>query len=207
MQLSSLFGRLGLAAIAVTLLSVANTARASLILEPTPDILVQLANSVYDATSDEYSFEGLAIQLLDENGVQTILGGVGTIEAIIDDSGTLLGGTVVVTGTIPSIGADTSPLLTGDLTELVGSNAAGGILEFTFTPTGGNAAVLSLYEGRLGGIIASNTGFNGSFATNFDNEAAQADIGVAIPEPTSLVSGLIGLGGLALVGYRRARRA
>ena len=73
---------------------------------------------------------------------------------------------VLIGGTIASLGFSSGTLLTGDLTAFGFLNAGGDPLEFLFGVTGGDAAS---HFGPVVGIRLSNSGFTGTFASNFKN--------------------------------------
>lgn len=181
-------------------------------LENVPDILAQFILVEYDSASDLLTATGTAVQF-DDDGVglaEPINNGNFSLTSTIDDIG-FTSGSLVVSGTIASLGFNSGTLLTGNLTDggtppPVGSTEQ---LHFTFDVTGGDAG--SLYSGT-GGIIMSSTGFPGDFSVDFDNAITPglgngaADVGLVVPEPTSLsIFGALGAGLLALASIRRPR--
>jgi hypothetical protein len=133
-------------------------------------------------------------------------------------NGSLLSGTVSVTGKIASISATSGTLLTGNLTAFGFQNGGGDIFEFKFDVTGGDLA--AAYYGSTGGVIidAAGSNFTGSFTSSFTNDPDGFGfaVGVAdtfpvttaqVPEASSLALAGACIG-LVAVGrkFRRSRR-
>lgn len=176
-----------------------------------PDIVATLLNVDYNATTDAFSVSGgFGFELDDDDTPpnETIVGGNLSINAQIDDTGALQpGGTVTVSGTVPTLGFGSGTLLTGTLDSFgfAPSGSGSSILEFLFTVTGGDAAPLYAPAPRGVGIVLDNTGFTGSFASNFGVAfMGTADIAPAVPEPSTLTLALFG--SLGLIGVHRKRR-
>lgn len=177
---------------------------------PEPDFMASFIDVTYDAASDAFLASGFTSQL---NGTDLdATDGLFSISATIDGSGVLgTGGTLSIGGAIGGAGPS---LLTGDLTDFGFRPIPGGDpFEFLFDVTGGDLAGLFGGIGAQGGIILSAFGgFDGSFASSFDNlmdfgfgSMAGTGLGVAdvalIPEPASIMLGMIGMGMIA--GVRR----
>lgn len=131
----------------------------------TPDIVSSFIDVVYDAGTDSLTAAGFALQL-DDGSPNPIAGGLFTLNAAVDDSGNLSGGSLTISGTIAGLGFNSGTLLTGTLSAFGFPGAGGDPLEFLFTVTGGDAAAL---YGSAGGIILSQSGFTGDWANDFDN--------------------------------------
>jgi hypothetical protein len=160
---------------------------------------------VYDASTGAFTVSGVVLQLKDERMVDThhaIVAGVLSISAVIDNSGVLQSGSVTVSGTIPTLGFSSGTLLTGDLWAF-GHDDASYPLEFWFSITGGDAAgIYGSQFGTPGGIVIFDSGFSGSFATDFSSIAAAVHV---IPEPSATLLFFVGL--LAVSHPLRAKRS
>lgn len=214
--------RKALFTVAVLLLLGSGSSRtqAALVSEVTqafPDIETSYLSINYDATSGVLTATGLPQQLAtgpNPAPMYTIGGATFTsytLTAYIDHTGAFTGGTLTINGTIASLG-DSSPLLTGNLTDF-GLFGAASInhFEFTGTATGGslssmfsNFAIIATtnsfaYTGEalFGSNFSSGTS-NGVFTNVADTFAASS----AVPEPASLMAGLVMLG-VGLGGRRR----
>ena len=204
----------GLLAGTVLLTSTAANAALLGLTKATPDLLSGFVDIVYDANLDLFTASGFALEL-DDDGVgapEAIAGGTFDITATIDGSGNATAGSLTIGGTIASLGFNSGTLLTGTVSAFGFTAIGGDPLEFIFTVTGGDAA--SLY-GTDAGVILSDAGFTGSFASNFDNGGIGAGVSdtipvpVAVPEPDALWLfglGLLGLTGFAWRGPRRVER-
>jgi hypothetical protein len=121
-------------------------------------------------------------------------------------TGQLISGSVLIGGTIPSVpGASSGTLLTGTLTNFGFANGGGDFFQFLVNITGGDLA--HYYNGKMGiQVDANNSGFTGSFLTNFasgdsDTTSDNASLTV-VPEPST---GLLILVGLASLGFASLR--
>jgi hypothetical protein len=183
--------------------SQAQAAPLNLTLLDTPDIVSSFIDVNYDATSDVFTASGFALELDDDGSVpaETITNGTFNLEANIDASGALNGGTFSIGGTVDSLGFNSGTLLTGNLTAFGFPDLGDDPLEFLFSVTGGDAA--GLY-GSIGGIVLTGgTGFTGDFAFDFSGDGtAVADVA---PVPLPAAVWLFGAGLLGLVGVGRNR--
>lgn len=177
-----------------------------------PDIISGFIDVIYDATTDNFSASGYALELDDGVGMpESISGGTFDITVMIDDSGVASGGTLTIGGTVLALGFSSGTLLTGTLTDFGYSGTGGDPLEFLFDITGGDAS--GLYGAAPAGVILSATNFGGSFAVDFDNliggvlytgtGTAISDI-APVPEASSLL--LFGSGLVTLVISRRWKK-
>jgi hypothetical protein len=197
--------------VAVLTLGAASQAQAAplnLTLLDTPDIAVFEIAVSYTASTDTLDASGLALTL-DDDGIgdpEDIIDGSFILDASIDDSGTLIGGTVTITGLVPALGlGGATPLLTGSLTDFgFPAPGDGDLLEFLFSVTGGDAA--GLYGGldSIAGFALSNgTGFPGDFLGDFTGGGTAVTDVAPVPLPAALW--LFGAGLLGLVGVARNR--
>ncbi len=161
-----------------------------------PDIVSGFISVDYFADSDVLQASGFSF-VLDTGTDNSIFGGTFDLIATVDGSGSLVGGTLTVGGTIPDLGYNSNTLLTGILTGMGFSDS--GLLEFVFDVTGGDAA--GLY-GLEGGVLLSQSGFSGDWTSDFSSFGlAFADIGrLPVDEPATL---LLLTFGLALLWRRR----
>ncbi len=170
-----------------------------------PDVASEFLDIAYDADTDTLTADGFALTY-DDNDIGgddlSIAGGTFSLTAIIDASGNFVSGSVSVGGTIASEGFTSGDLISGTLTDFGFPDAGGNPLEFIFTPTSGD--LLSLYNGREGGIILGATLFPGSWAADWANNGT----GVADTAPIPVPAGLLLLGSaLPLLSLTRRRRA
>lgn len=166
-------------------------------LNPAPDITSGFIDVVYNAATDVLSASGFALTL-EDNGVPPATDfsnpGAFSISATVTGAGVATGGTLSIGGTVNGFGPT---LLTGTLTAFGFPNAPGGnVFEFLFQVTGGALATPAYYglPGSTVGVIlnAGANGFNGSFASSFNNNGGMAGMGAGvadtapIPEPAAL---------------------
>ena len=188
--------------------SLAQAAPLNLTLNDVPDIVSQFIDVTYNATLDELTASGFALELDDDGSVpaEAIAGGTFDLSATIDATGSLSGGSLSIGGTVASLGFNSGTLLTGTLTAFGFPDAGGDPFEFLFDVTGGDAAALYGGGSVPAGVILSGTGFGGNFTSDFDNLSSGTGTGIAVanvgtvPVPAALWlfgSGLLGLTGLA----------
>jgi hypothetical protein len=189
--------------------SLAQAAPLNLTLNDVPDIVAQFIDVTYDAASDAFVASGFALEIDDDGSVppEEILIGTFDLSATIDATGTLIGGSLTIGGTVPTLGYNSGTLLTGTLTSFGFPNVGSDPFEFLFDATGGDAA--PLYGSGPAGVILSGTGFDGDFSSDFDNLSigpgsgiAVANVGV-VPLPAALWLFGSGLLGLTVLGRRR----
>jgi|GEM_PF-763370 len=187
----------------------ANAALIGLTSQP-PDITAFFISVNYDATTDALTANGFATNL-DLDGVappdySITAPRAFTISATVDSSGVASGGTLVINGTVPAVGAVSGTLLTGTLTQFGYSTTPGGeIFEFVFTVEDDDGDLASSFKPLAGVILdAIDTGFGGSFTSDFSNSGFGNADTFPVPEPATL--SLLLLGGTA-IACRRIRRS
>jgi hypothetical protein len=169
-------------------------------LSPLPDLYSPTLQISYNATTNGFNVTGFTGQYDDGTGPYNVTDGTGpfgdagtfNLYAQINNSGTLVGGTVEIKGEITDLSIAYGVLLKGTLTQFGYQDGGAGNadqFEFLFTVTGGSLA--SAYGSVAGSIIntSENTAFNGSFSSNFDNSAfsneTAADSRPLVPEPST----------------------
>lgn len=178
-----------------------------LTLSDSPQIATFSIDVDYKKNKDSFTVDGTPLEF-DDDGIgapEIISNGTYSITATIDELGNASGGALVIDGTIASLGFNSGTLLTGNLTAFGFPDAGGDPLEFLFDVTGGDAA--SLF-GPVVGIKLSDSGFTGSFASNFKNNGNGRNVlsyPVVTPEPGSIFLMLTGLG--VLFGLRKRLRS
>jgi len=172
----------------------------------------------YSAATDQFVVDAspVAIRLLAGGAPVLItptagLGEAFSINATIDDTGTLVGGVpgddLLVFGDVNlgGLGSFSGVLLTGEITGF-GFQDSGGttdFYDFTFTLTGGQLA--SLYSPTLGvSLTSEQSDFAGDFTADFGGEA-KGTLGAVIPIPAAVW--LFGSGLLGLIGIARRKKA
>ncbi|MFC1773566.1 hypothetical protein ACFL3A_09470 [Pseudomonadota bacterium] len=189
--------------------SLAQAAPLNLTLNDVPDILAQFIDVTYNAASDAFVASGFALEIDDDGSVppEEILNGTFDLSATIDATGTLIGGSLTIGGTVPTLGFTSGTLFTGTLTAFGFPNVGSDPFEFLLDVTGGDAA--SLYGSGPAGVILSGTGFGGDFVSDFSNLSTGPGTGIAVanvgtvPIPAALW--LFGSGLLGLIGLARRR--
>ena len=181
-----------------------------LILLDAPDFVSGFLDVSYDSITELFDASGFALEFDDDDdglphGVDD---GTFDLAATIGVDGTFLSGSLVIGGTIPALGFNSGTLLTGNVIELGYQPVNGDPMEFLIDLTGGDAA--GLYGVDPIGVILAQSGFHGSFATDFDNligglsgtGTGLSDTAPVIPLPGT---GLLALVGAGLVGLFRRR--
>ena len=176
----------------------------------TPDIVAGGIDVDYVGTNagGVLNASGLAIAITPPGSPGGNIFGPFNINANIDFNAMLATGTLSIGGTNPALGFTTGSVLTGEFSSSPGNQSFGAgptdPLEFLFDITGGDAAGLFGGIGSTAGVILSQSGYTGSFDSNFSSTTGLADtFGVAVPEPGTL--GLVMSAGGLLVGLRRRR--
>jgi len=177
-----------------------------------PDFISGFLDVSYDSINDLFEVDGFALEF-DEDGIGVPFGidnGTFELDAMIDSLGMLSGGSVQIGGTIPGLGLNSGTLLTGNIVDFGFEADAGAPLEFLVSLTGGDAA--SYYQSDPVGLILTQSGFTGTFESDFDNlmggssgtGSGLADVAPVVPLPES---GLLALVGAALACWTRRRTA
>lgn len=195
------------ALIGVALFATAASATPLSLIQGPPDISTGFVSVDYVAGIDLFTAVGEATAL-DIDGLappdHPISSGSWSISATIDDSGNPGPGTLTISGDVLS---ESGLLLSGDLVAFGYLDAGGETFEFLFDVTGGDLE--PLFGSRVGVILnAWNSGFGGSFGTNFGNDGFSgfADtFSQVVPEPSAFVLASIGAA-MACIRRRRARQ-
>ncbi len=197
----SIFLTLGL--LLILAVGAARAVPLNLTLEDFPEITTSSIIVDYDEKKLRLRARGTPEELNNDGSMKTITDGDYNITATIDVLGNATDGSLTIQGTIAALGYASGTLLTGNLTAFGFPDAGGDPLEFLFDVTGGDAA--SLF-GPVVGIKLSDSGFTGSFVSNFKNTGKGKNTlapHVATPEPASLLLMVTGLGALFGFGLRK----
>jgi hypothetical protein len=181
----------------------------------------------YDATTHDFhatlSSSSLiyAAPFVTPSGFVLITGGTLTMDLTVDNNGAFVanGTGLKLTGSVTINGADfTGTLLTGVITAFGAQDAgpptrefngyitiSGGALTQTKPGTGGKSVFGGFPVGQPGGfrLIAEDvtSGTLGNFVQNFSSDSVKPEVGVLVPEPSTLVLWLTGA--VVLVGWRK----
>jgi hypothetical protein len=202
------------AAFAAWVLVAASSTHAALLnlqLDPYPDITAGFIDLEYDAGAGALTASGFALTLFDGSNSHIISGGAGlfNISAQIDSSGTALGGSLQIEGTVLGFGP---LLLTGELIDFGFMPGGGDLFEFLFTVTGGDLGSPAYYggAGSIFGVILNANGstFNGDWGQSFNNNLGIPGYGLGVAD-IATVPAPAGLPFLlaAALGSRRRRRS
>ena len=184
----------------------AGAASLNLTLNPYPDIFSDGISVNYNANANTFTAIGEASKLNNDGSLplETIVNGSFNLTAIIDNSGFLSLGNLIIGGTVPTLSDyDSGTLLTGDITAF-GYENENDPFEFLFSLTGGDAAGLYGGIGSTGGVILSSifTDFTGFFSSDWSSFGV-SDTGTPVPEPVTML--LLGSGLIGLAGFMRKR--
>ena len=215
-------------AVAVALLAVtsqlsllANSAVAGWIgsfpLQESPDLMASIASINYNAGTDAFTVTGtpLAFDLPSTPPPPDypVIDGpkAYSISAVIDNLGNVVSGVLTVTGKIPALGANSGLLLQGTL-EAFGFDDAPfpglGVFQLSFGNLTGDLA--SFFSTNMAYALVStydfNSGYTGSFASDFHFDiTSQVDSwGIPTPEPSSAT--LLTIAAIGLFSVRRRYR-
>ena len=216
-QVRAQFATFRASALALTLALAASNAHAGMMLNLDlgfPDInaqesLIRFGGLSGSSGSFMVQSQTLAITFVEGGPKSTINNGNLTINALIDDQGGLVSGDIAIVG---DLGFRSRGLLTGSLTAF-GFNVVPsgfqefGVFEFLFDVTGGS---LATDFGAVGGVILTGNSFDPirfDSASSFSLNTTSVDVApptlTAVPEPSSIVTALIGVGGIGLAAFRR----
>ena len=172
-------------------------------LEVAPDILSTFTSTSYDAGMQTFLADGFASQLFTNPTTYAITdSGVFDLDATIDNLGNLVSGALTITGKVSDIMFNSGVLLTGNLTAVGYADdvmANGDTIEFLFTVSGGDAAMMFGGIGAVGGVILGNTDYAGTWAMDFMSQAFQVLNDTGVPKQVSAPTTMLMLS-LALVG-------
>jgi hypothetical protein len=178
----------------------------NLALADSPDISSAFIGVTYDAGTDQFVASGFAMEL-DNGGLPnlSIANGLFNISADITSTGSIgsAGGMLSIGGTISSLGFNSGTLLTGVLTAFGFQDGGGDLFEFLFDVTGGD--MVTSFGPVVGVILDINHGgaFSGSFDVSFNNSGSGvSDTANPVPEPSTLLLMLSGVGGFAVLRQR-----
>lgn len=161
---------------------------------PPPDILANNIQVNYVASTDSLTASGTAAQLNNGMSLLPIAGGSFQLTAMIDGSGNLSSGSLMISGNVLS--GPSGLLLSATVVDVGFLNMGGDPLQFLVNVTGG--ALAGLYPSQAG-VELGGSGFS-SWGGNFSNNGTGVGDTAPIPEPGTGV--LLGLGLVALAAAR-----
>ena len=184
-----------------------------------PDLSATPLTAQYNATTGMFTVTGFPMAF-DVSGGSTpdypsVTSGSYHIDASILPNGQAQSGTLAVGGKIAGL-ANSGTLLTGNLSQFGYVNSGDDMFDFVFDVTGGDLA--PFYTGHKVGVIldAVNSGFNGSFTSNFASNSGLAMSDnfsfnpSPAPEPSTgallMVAVAVGVPGMAYRRYQRKSR-
>jgi hypothetical protein len=191
--------------------SVSFAAPLNLDLPVTPNIFTGTVDVSYHASTDRFLANGVNVWVeLAPTEIHNFIPQADNflIEAIIDQDGHAINGSLSVTGTVPSLGISGN-LLSGDLFDFGYTETGSLFFEFVFDNLSGELAYL--FTGTDAGVKigGGDTSFAGSFLTDFGtigDPDGLADTAPIVPIPGSLVLMASGLSGLFVIRKRVAHR-
>jgi hypothetical protein len=164
--------------------------------------------TTYTAGTDTFHVTGFLTQFSQSSSSSHTASGNYNLTATINDSGQLVSGTLLITGSVHDLGLSSPSdpgLLKVSLTEFGFSGTQNStVFEFVGNVIGGS---LSSYysDGHMGIVLNPGTGttFTGSFAADFHGGSAGMGTtdNFGVPEPATL--GLLLAGGITLLRRRR----
>lgn len=200
--------RLGWSFAALLVVAGSTQAAPLLLSSGTPDITSSDINVNYNGTTGILTATGNAIAI-DFDGVPppdyAIKNGVGgfQINVTLDPmTGEPVSGSLAILGKVSELSASSGTLLTGTLFDF---GYDGPILEFLFTPTGGD--LQGLFQPQIGVILSAFS--DSDFAPNQNyviNDASAFADTFPVPEPTSLLAWSVLAFGSGIV-WRRQQKA
>jgi len=173
-----------------------------------PEISATQIDVSYNAGTFALIASGFSIAYEDDGLSSTparqIFGGTFNITANVSHAGVASGGTLTITGAIPSLSIGNTTLLSGTLQGFGFTTSGAGRIEFLFGSLGG--ALASAYTARApqAGVILNNiANFPYNFNTSWNNLVnGQAGTGSAVSDtgvlPGPGAAGLLALAGLAV---------
>lgn len=191
----------------------ASAAPLNLNLEASPDVTSAQIDVIYTSNTLSLVASGFSIAYEDDGLVATpahpISGGLLTINATIDALGNATGGTLNITGSIPSLAIPAGTLLSGNLVDFGFDASALSTFEFVWDNLSGSLSPAYLAKAPQAGTILSNIlNFPGNFAGNFNNliqdipgtGSAISDTAAFVPSPAG---GALLVAGMAFASRRR----
>ncbi len=168
--------------------------------------------TTYDTVTDAFSVTGFLSQYTGVDLVSHTAVGSFTLDAVIDDTGAITGGTLTINGVVLDgiAGPPADDLLIVDLTDFGFSGTGPStVFEFTGDTTGGTMA--ALFPKGAGVILnPGTTSYAGAFDVDFTGSGGTVDAFYIpdnpIPEPASIMLLLSGGAFIAATRKRRNRR-